>query len=162
MWEILFMNKRLYIITGAPNVRKSSVIRALTGVFLSDTFQIQFENDTTPTQTHVMIASPNEIKSTVYEQGMTIQQLFDYLNNLNENDTAVILPIRSVNPKFNLPVASEYIQALHNEGFEIAEVAMFNEAIPLPNGVNGTLINNTQNTPSNQTASEVRKLWGII
>ena len=156
------MNKMLYIITGAPNVRKSSVIRALTGVFLTDTFQIQFENDTTPTQTHVMIASPNEIKSTVYEQGMTIQQLFDYLNNLNENDTAVILPIRSANPKFNLPVASEYIQALHNEGFEIAEVAMFNEAIPLPNGVNGTLFNNTQNTPSNQTASEVRKLWGII
>ena len=156
------MNKRLYIITGAPNVRKSSVIRALTGVFLTDTFQIQFENDTTPTQTHVMIASPNEIKSTVYEQGMTIQQLFDYLNNLNENDTAVILPIRSANPKFNLPVASEYIQALHNEGFEIAEVAMFNEAITLPNGVNGTLFNNTQNTPSNQTASEVRKLWGII
>ncbi|MEN9303178.1 MAG: hypothetical protein RL264_1607 [Bacteroidota bacterium] len=162
LWEILFMIKRLYIITGAPNVRKSSVIRALTGVFLSDTFQIQFENDTTPTQTHVMIASPNEIKSTVYEQGMTIQQLFDYLNNLNENDTAVILPIRSVNPKFNLPVASEYIQALHNEGFEIAEVAMFNEAIPLPNGVQGTVLMSNENIPSNLTASKLRKIWGIV
>ena len=37
------MNKRLYIITGAPDVRKSSVIRALTGIRDTKSFQIQFQ-----------------------------------------------------------------------------------------------------------------------
>jgi hypothetical protein len=160
--KITLMNKRLYIITGAPNVRKSSVIRALTGIRDTSTFQLQFENELASTQTHVMVASPNEIKSSVYKNGMTPQELINYLNNLQKNETAVILPIRSVRPKFNLPLASEYLQALANAGFEIAEVAMFNEAITLPHGVQGTVLMSNQNIPSNLTASKLRKIWGIV
>jgi ABC-type transport system involved in cytochrome c biogenesis ATPase subunit len=63
------MNKKLYIITGAPGKRKSSVIRALTGIFLTKTFQIQFENNPKFTQTHVMISAPKEIKSTFMKPG---------------------------------------------------------------------------------------------
>jgi len=163
LWgEIFKMNKKIYIIAGAPNVRKSTVIRGLTGIRDTNTFQIQFENEPTSTQTHIMVASPNEIKSTVYENGMTPQQLITYLNNLQDNETAAILPIRSVRPKFNLPEASEYLQALANAGFEIAEVAMFNEAIPLPHGVQGTVLMSNQNFPSNLTASKLRKIWGIV
>jgi hypothetical protein len=158
--EILFMNKRLYIITGAPNVRKSSVIRALTGIRDTKSFQIQFEAGIR--KTHVMATSPNELDSMGFDNGMSPQLLVEYLKNLNEDITAAIIPIRSVNPKFNLPVASEYIQALHNEGFEIAEVAMFNEAIPLPNGVQGTVLMSNENIPSNLTASKLRKIWGIV
>jgi hypothetical protein len=154
------MNKRLYIITGAPNVRKSSVIRALTGIRDTKSFQIQFQEGII--NTHVMATSPNELDSMGFDNGMSPQLLVEYLKNLNEDITAAIIPIRSVNPKFNLPVASEYIQALHNEGFEIAEVAMFNEAIPLPNGVQGTVLMSNENIPSNLTASKLRKLWGII
>ncbi len=154
------MNKRLYIITGAPNVRKSSVIRVLTGIRDTKSFQIQFQEGVR--KTHIMATSPNELDSMGFDNGMSPQLLVEYLKNLNEDITAAIIPIRSVNPKFNLPVASVYILELEKAGFVIAEVAMFNEAITLPNGVNGTLINNTHNTPSNQTASEVRKLWGII
>jgi hypothetical protein len=156
------MKKKVYIITGAPNVRKSSVIRALTGIYQTDTFQIQFENNPKPVETHVMVASPNEIKSTVYKQGVTIQQLIVYLNNLHKNETSVILPLRSVEPKFNLPFASEYIQSLVNAGFEIMPVAMFNDEIPLPNGIQGKVFESTAETPANLTASRLRKLWGIV
>jgi hypothetical protein len=154
------MNKRLYIITGAPNVRKSSVIRALTGIRDTKTFQIQFQEGII--KTHVMATSPNELSIASYRTGMTAQQLIDYLNNLHEDETAVILPIRSIEPNFDLPLASEYVEELVYAGFEIAEVAMFNEAIPLPNGVQGTVLMSNENIPSNLTASKLRKLWGII
>jgi hypothetical protein len=158
--EILFMNKRLYIITGAPNVRKSSVIRALTGIRDTKTFQIQFQEGII--KTHVMATSPNELSIASYRTGMAAQQLIDYLNNLHEDETAVILPIRSIEPNFDLPLASEYVEELVYAGFEMAEVAMFNEAIPLPNGVQGTVLMSNENIPSNLTASKLRKLWGII
>ena len=130
------MNKKLFIITGAPNSRKSSVIRALTGIYQTDTFQMQFANNPEVVETHVMVASPNEIKSTVYERGMNPQQLINYINNLNNDVTAVILPLRSSNSNFDLPLASEYIKALRGADFEIMIVAMFNDEIALPNGVN--------------------------
>lgn len=154
------MNKRLYIITGAPNVRKSSVIRALTGIRDTKTFQIQFQEGII--KTHVMATSPNELSIASYRTGMAAQQLIDYLNNLHEDETAVILPIRSIEPNFDLPLASEYVEELVYAGFEMAEVAMFNEAIPLPNGVQGTVLMSNENIPSNLTASKLRKLWGII
>ncbi len=154
------MNKRLYIITGAPNVRKSSVIRALTGIRDTKTFEIQFEEGVL--KTHVMATSPNELSIESYRTGMTTQQLIDYLNNLIDGEQAVILPLRSVEPKFNLPLASEYIQALVNAGFEIAQVAMFNEAIPLPNSILGTVLMSNENISSNLTASKLRKIWGIV
>ena len=156
------MKKKIYIITGSPDIRKSSVVRALTGIRDTKTFQIQFEKVSKPVSTHVMVTSPNELSISRYRNGMTPHQLIDYLNNLDENEAAVILPLRSIRTKFNLPVASEYIQSLVNAGFEIAEVAMFNEAITLPNGVNGTVLMSNQNIPSNLTASRLRKIWGIV
>lgn len=152
------MNKKLYIIAGAPNMRKSSVIRALTGVRDTRTFTLQFEIDRV--NTHVMVTSPNEISSNVFPNGIGIQSLIELLSNLNE--TAIILPLRSISPRFNLPVASDYIQALLNAGFEIAPVIMFNEPIALPNGIEGEVLVSNENIPSNLTASKVRKIWEII
>ena len=152
------MNKQLYIITGAPNMRKSSVIRALTGVRDTRTFTLQFEIDRV--NTHVMVTSPNEIISNVFPNGIGIHSLIELLSNLNE--TAIILPLRSISPRFNLPVASDYIQALLNAGFEIAPVIMFNEPIALPNGIEGEFLVSNENIPSNLTASKVRKIWEII
>jgi hypothetical protein len=154
------MKKKVYIITGAPNVRKSSVIRALTGIRDTKTFEIQFEEGVL--KTHVMVTSPNELSIESYRTGMTTQQLIDHLNNLIDDEQAVILPLRSVEPKFNLPLASEYIQVLVNAGFEIAQVIMFNVAVPLPHGVQGIDIESNRNVPSNCTASRLRKIWGIV
>lgn len=152
------MNKILYIITGAPNMRKSSVIRALTGVRDNRTFTLQFEIDRV--NTHVMVTSPNEISSNVFPNGIGIQSLIELLSSLNE--TAIILPLRSISPRFNLPVASDYIQALLNAGFEIAPIIMFNEPIVLPNDIEGEVLVSNENIPSNLTASRVRKIWGIL
>jgi hypothetical protein len=156
------LKKKVYIITGAPDARKSSVIRALTGIRDTKTFDIQFENSEKAFSTHVMATSPNELSVEAYPNGMTPQQLIDYLINLNKNESAVILPLRSIEPNFDLPVASEYIQALVNAGFEIAEVIMFNDEIHLPNGVQGTPIMSNENIPSNLTASRLREIWGIV
>jgi hypothetical protein len=156
------MKKKVYIITGAPDARKSSVIRALTGIRDTKTFDIQFENSEKAISTHVMATSPNELDAKGYDRGMTPQQLIEYLKNLKKKETAVILPIRSVKPKFNLPVASEYIQVLVNEGFEIAKVAMFNDEILLPNGIQGEVFTSTEEIPSNLIASQLRELWGIV
>jgi len=154
------MNKRLYIITGAPDVRKSSVIRAMTGIRDTKTFQIQFEEGVL--KTHVMATSPNELSIERYRTGMTPQQLIDYLNNLIDNEQAVILPIRSFEPKFNLPLASDYIYALANAGFEIMPVAMFNEEIALPIGVQGEQFESNENIPSNLIASRLKGVWRIL
>ncbi len=97
------MNKKLYIIAGAPNMRKSSVIRALTGVRDTRTFTLQFEIDRV--NTHVMVTSPNEISSNVFPNGIGIHSLIELLSNLNE--TAIILPLSSIASRFNLPLASK-------------------------------------------------------
>ena len=152
------MNKQLYIITGAPNMRKSSVIRALTGVRDNKAFEITYAH--TEINSYVMVTSPNEISSNVFPNGIGIHSLIELLSNLNE--TAIILPLRSISPRFDLPVASDYIQALLNAGFEIAPVIMFNEPIALPNGIEGEVLVSNENIPSNLTASKVRKIWEII
>ncbi len=61
-----------------------------------------------------------------------------------------------------MPVASEYIQALVNTGFEIAEVIMFNNEITLPISAQGVVVDSNRNIPSNLTASKLRKIWGIV
>lgn len=154
------MKKKVYIITGAPDARKSSVIRALTGIRDTKTFDIQYLEG--KEKTHVMVVSCNEKGSKKFPNGLTPQQLIDYFKNLDKNITAVILPIRSIKPKFNLPLASEYIQALANAGFEIAKVAMFNDEIPLPYGVEGTVLLSNENIPANLTASKLREIWEIV
>jgi hypothetical protein len=93
---------------------------------------------------------------------MTVQQLIDYLNNLDENETAVILPLRSIKPNFDLPIASVYIEELASAGFEITKVAMFNDEIPLPNFIQGEVFELTEEIPSNLTASKLREMWGIV
>jgi len=151
----------VYIITGAPDARKSSVIRALTGIRDTKTFNIQFENSEKAFSTHVMATSPNELSVDAYPNGMTPQQLIDYLNNLNKNEAAVIMPLRSIEPNFDLPIASEYIQALVNAGFAIMPIAMFNDEIALPTGVQGKVFESNQSIPSNLIAMRLRVFWKI-
>ena len=154
------MTKKLYIITGAPDSRKSSVIRALTGVRDTKTFNIQYlEGDE---KTHVMVVSCNEIGSKKYPNGLTPTQLIDYICNLKKDEKAIIFPIRSIKPNFNLPLASEYIKVLVGAGFQIMPVVMFNEAVVLPNGIQGEVLKLTEEIPSNLTATKLRKIWGIV
>jgi hypothetical protein len=58
-------------------------------------------------------------------------------------------------------LAGDYIKALNAADIEVAPVAMFNTEVPLPNVVDGLLIENTTQIPSNALAHKIRKLWGL-
>jgi hypothetical protein len=151
--------KTIYIITGAPNDRKSSTIRALTGVHNGKSFDVDI--DGTIEKVFVITTSPNEITSDAFPVGISPTQLVELIKGL-KNESKVVLPLRTSNTKHNLPCADQYINVLQVAGFEIANVAMFNNNINLPAGVTGTLITNTRTSAANQLASTLRKLWGFI
>ena len=148
----------IYIITGAPDTRKSSVIRALTGVRDSKEFRISFTN--VRKQVWVETTSPNEMGNTNHPMGIDPEELISYLRS--KNVETVILPLRSSNTRFGLPLADVYIQHLHAGGFTIHTVVMFNTTVPLPVGIASSLITGTIGTPSNEIANSIRNIWGII
>jgi hypothetical protein len=152
------MKQKVHIITGAPNVRKSSAIRALTGIYNSGDFNIQWLDS--PSITEILSTSPNEFSTNTYPTGMTPQELIQWIKNKHEV-TRFIFPLRSSSPLFHLPLAGDYIKALNAADIEVAPVAMFNTEVPLPNVVNGLLIENTTQIPSNALAHKIRKLWGL-
>lgn len=150
--------KTIFIITGAPNDRKSSTIRALTGVRDTKPFEVEINGSTE--NVFVMITSPNEVKSEAHPNGMSPRELVKFIKTLKK-ETKVILPIRATKPLHGLPTAEEYIKVLHQASFEIATVAMYNSNVDLPEGVTGNLINNTSTTAANELAAQLRKLWGF-
>jgi hypothetical protein len=150
--------KMIYVITGAPNDRKSSTIRALTGVYNGKSFEVEI-NGTTE-KVYVMTTSPNEVESKLSPNGISPKDLVKLIKGLKD-ETKIILPIRAIKPLKGLPAADVYIKALHDAGFELATIAMYNITISLPHGVTGTLINNTGTTAANKLASKLRKLWGF-
>jgi hypothetical protein len=150
---------KIYAITGAPNTRKSSVIRALTGVRNTATFDVQFVSGIT--KTHVMVTSCNEINYGQFPNGITPEQLIAIINNLPASVKAVIIALRSSKP-VNGILADVYIETLHQAGFQIMPVIMFNDPIVLPQGVQGISMSSNNRIPSNLTAAEIRKIWGIV
>jgi len=150
--------KTLFIITGAPNDRKSSTIRALTGVYNGKSFEVEINGVTE--KVYVMTTSPNEVVSKSLPNGINPKDLVKLIKE-RKDESKIILPIRAIKPLKGLPAADVYIKTLHDAGFEIATIAMFNINLNLPNGVTGTLISNTGTTAANKLASKLRKLWGI-
>jgi hypothetical protein len=150
---------KIYIITGAPNTRKSSVIRVLTGVRNTATFDIQFQSGVI--KTHVMVTSSNEIRYKQFPNGISPDQLLHIIQNLPPSVEAVMIALRSSRPVNGIG-AEVYIDRLNQAGYQIMPVIMFNDAIPLPQGVQGITLNSTNGIPSNLTAAEIRKIWGII
>jgi hypothetical protein len=150
--------KTIYIITGAPNDRKSSTIRALTGVHNTKIFDVEINGINQ--KVYVMTTSPNELTTDDFPNGISPTQLVELIKGL-KNETKVVLPLRTSNPKHDLPDAVEYIKVLHNAGFDLSDVAMYNNEIPLPVGVGSTLLDNTRTTAANLMASKLRKLWSF-
>jgi len=148
----------LYIITGLPNTRKSASIRALTGIRISSEYDILFKSGVK--KVWVQMTAPNEIETKEYPNGMTPKQLISLLKK--KKIDAAIIPLRTANMIQNLPDANEYINQLRLASFRICSVVMFNEHSNIPSGTNNHLIPDTRVNPSNQTASILRKLWGII
>jgi hypothetical protein len=150
---------KIYIITGAPNTHKSSVIRALTGVRNSATFDVQFLSRIF--KTHVMITSCNEIRYKQFPNGISQEQLIQIIQSLPLSIEVVIIALRSSKPVNGIG-AEVYIEHLNQAGYEIMPVVMFNDTIALPTNVQGVVLPSNKSIPSNLTASKIRKIWAII
>jgi hypothetical protein len=151
-------SKTIFIITGAPNDRKSSTIRALTGVNNGKSFEVEINGSAE--KVYVMTTSPNEVVSKSLPNGINSKDLVKLIKGIKD-ETKIILPIRAIKPLKGLPAADVYIKAFHDAGFELATIAMYNINVNLPKGVTGTLINNTRTVAANKLASMLRKLWNI-
>lgn len=150
---------KIYPIIGAPNTHKSSVIRALTGVRNTATFDVQFVSGII--KTHVMVTSSNEIRYTQFPNGISPEQLIQLIQNLPSTVQATMIALRSSRPVNGIG-AEVYINRLNQAGYQIMPVIMLNDAIPLPQGVQGITLNSTNGIPSNLTAAEIRKIWGLF
>lgn len=147
------MNKKLYIILGQSNSRKSSVMRCLTGcTVVRGNWQIQFLNKQTET-CFVSITSPQERGG----EGVFVDLFIKELLEKKEVYLFITMQSKSTTKQ---PDGEYYLQAFINAGFDIQKIACFDE------NVNTTILPiqlfNTRDIPSNQTASEVRKLWEIV
>ena len=147
------MNKKLYIILGRSNSHKSSVMRCLTGCAVTQgDWQMRFSNNET-IECFVSITSPQERNGV----GVPVDVFIDQLTKSKEDHLLITLQSRSTSQQ---PNGEIYLQAFIDAGFAIQTIACFD--------LNANTLNlpvqqfNTRDVPSNQTAFEVRKIWGIV
>jgi len=147
------MKKKVYIILGKSNSRKSSVLRCLTGCSRKrGNWKVLFLSDIMKT-CYVSISSPQERDG----DGISVAQFLEEINSRVEEPIFVTLQSQSTT---NQPNGEEYLEAFINSGFDIQTVVCFDR--------NANTLNlsvqyyNSLEFPTNQTASEVRKIWGII
>jgi hypothetical protein len=147
------MEKKVYIILGKSNSRKSSVLRCLTGCSVKQgRWQMQLLNGITSCF-YVSITSPQE-RNTI---GIPVNAFIQEISERNEDYLIIALQSRSTSQQ---PHGEYYIQALIDAGFDIQTLACFDE--------NANILNlpvqyyNSLDVATNQTASQVRKLWGIV
>ncbi len=147
------MKKKVYIILGKSNSHKSSVMRCLTGsAVYRGNWMLQFANGVLE-KVYVGITSPQERGSV----GISVEEFVNDL--ISRNEQRLFITLQSIS-RSNQPNGEAYLQSLFDAGFDIQTIVCFD--------VNANTLNlpvnqyNTRNNPSNQTASDVRKLWGIV
>ena len=146
------MKKKLFIIIGKSNSHKSSIIRCITGCPISQgNWKIKLSNNQIE-DFYVAITSPQERNKI----GVNPDDFINELNGKNEERILIALQSESTSKQ---PNGEVYLQAL-NAGFDIQKIACFDSEAELL-GLTNQLFN-TQNIPSNETASLVRDMWGII
>lgn len=151
---LLFMTKKkLYIVLGKSNSHKSSVIRCLSGCRDSrGGWEIAMTKSTE--KFYVSITSPQERNGV----GINPKDFVTMLLNLKEEH--ILLALQSTSSS-SQPNGDAYLDAFIKAGFDIQIVACFDSSantLSLPIQV----INDTASNPSNATASDLRKLWGLI
>ncbi len=147
------MNKKLFIIIGKSNSHKSSVIRCITGCPVSQgNWKIKLSNNQIE-DFYVAITSPQERNNV----GLAPSDFISELKGKNEESILIALQSTSTS---NQPNGEVYLQAFIDNGFDIQKIACFDSEAELL-GLTNQLFN-TQNIPSNETASLVRDMWEII
>jgi len=102
---------------------------------------------------YVSISSPQERDG----DGISVAQFLEEINSRVEEPVFVTLQSQSTT---NQPNGEEYLEAFINSGFDIQTIVCFDR--------NANTLNlpvqyyNSLEFPTNQTASEVRQIWGIV
>ncbi len=147
----------IYIIIGGKNTRKSSTIRALTGAHSKGIYQIKTANNVL--DTYVQISSLQESK-------ITPQDFIKTINSSNANHVILSLWINASKKYVNQhPHGVNYIDEFIKAGWEIKQITVLGAAnLPnLPNNApHPNYIQNAQNMPSNQIASQIRSIWNWL
>ncbi len=151
---LLFMTKKkLYIVLGKSNNRKSSVIRCLSGCRDSrGNWKIAMAKS--PETFFVSITSPQERNGV----GTNPKDFVKMLLNLKEDH--ILLALQSTSSS-SQPNGDAYLDTFIKAGFDIQIIACFDSSantLSLPKKI----IKNTASTPSNAIASELRQLWEMI
>jgi hypothetical protein len=147
------MRKNLFIVLGRSNSHKSSVVRCLTGCAVSrGNWMIKRANGTDEAMFHVFISSPQERNNT----GISVQQFIAQLEAVEEENILLTLQSTSSTEQLNGEV---YLQAIEPALFHVQTIACFDPGANLA-GFEAVQFNTA--CPSNETASELRRVWEFL
>lgn len=140
-----------YIIIGEAKQRKSSTIRALTGVWRKDIFKLATNGNIL--DTYIQVQS-------LQEAGLTPQQFISEVNNNQCNAVLTSLRTRAVTGG-NFPHCIKYIQEFQNAGWNIKGIAVLGATslnYNLPLGIQNPIYIPSSD-PTNKIASIIRTQW---
>lgn len=142
------MRKNIYIIIGEGQSGKSSLVRALTGIYRNSTREVQLANNT---KINIAIWSQSAQEGTMVTPEMLLQLINDALA---DNALIVLRPIDAIDYINLISVQHNIIEVLFIGWGE--EVQQF----PTPGNIN--VINLSWDRPVNANAALVRNWWGWI
>lgn len=146
----------VYVILGDSNTRKSSTMRALTGVRQqSDSWEI--------TNGAGAVDFFYIRTMSLQEAGITPQVFVKTINRLVISNFFISLRINPSKRAFKIyPAGADYLDAFKRANWNIKPLFVLgNPALPpgLPTGIRAHLISNSRALPANEIASRIRGLW---
>jgi len=142
----------LYIVIGEAETRKSSCIRALSGVFRRKRYTIRTVNDG-----DIDVYIPGT--SSLQERGISPD---DFMDEVKRDGSQNVLMSLWISATGTQPAGHTYIQRFIQAGWNIERVVVLDEKDPidLPQGCpNQQLIPGSRNLPANEIASQIRQSW---
>ncbi|MBY7832885.1 hypothetical protein KW463_08540 [Vibrio fluvialis] len=155
--------KKLHIVIGDSNTRKSSLIRALTGAG-----QGQSRKDLEVEKSNGSIAIINVMQSALQEnyKPQLPQEYINFVKQYHTDEFLFSLRVTKVIANgVTYPDAVDYINQFKKAGFLIASVALLGRSanqLTLAQCGNVALQPHSQNVPTNKNASKVRQSWGWV
>jgi len=146
----------VYVILGDSNTRKSSTMRALTGV--------RQESDSWEMATGAKGVDIFYIRTmSLQEAGITPQVFVKTINQLVVSNIFISLRIKPSKRAFKIyPAGVDYLDAFKRAKWNIKPLFVLGDpALPpgLPTGIRAHLISNSRALPANEIASRIRGLW---
>ena len=146
--------KKVFIVVGKSNSRKSSVIRCLSGCRDSkDNWNIATQNSKED-KFFVNVTSPQE-KNGV---GISPKEFVELLKKAKSENVLTALQSKSSSGQ---PNGEEYLKALINADFDIQPLIVFDDTVNTQ-GLNAHMIVGSATNPCNQTAAQIKNIWPII